>query len=179
MTVSRPVWVTGAGLLAAAALILGALEVSDWWDASQLRQRRLAVTLSRLHGWVAAGGEVTRRADAVFGPPEDAETTVMALHRQASTAGVRMTEMRPQAQQVELLVEGSASAVGTYLAGLVAQRPPVRVDMVSIATQAKVDAPLTARVRVTPLPALSPEATSVGPRRMAGKAGSGVMPVER
>lgn len=151
MVIRRSTWVTGAGLLAAATLILGALEVSDWWGASQLRQRRLAVTLSRLHGWVAAGGEVTRRADAVFGSPEAADTTAMALHRQAAAAGVRMTEMRPQAQTVELLVEGSASAVGAYLSGLAAQRPPVRVDMVSIATQAKADAPLTARMRVMPV----------------------------
>ncbi|MBI4227741.1 MAG: hypothetical protein HY600_05690 [Candidatus Omnitrophica bacterium] len=111
----------------------------------------MAIKLSRLHGWIAAAPEVTRRADAVFGPADPAHVTMVTLHQQAAAAGVRMTEMRPQAGQVELLVEGTAPAVGAYISGLAGQRPPVRLAMVSVAIQSKVEAPLTARVRVIPV----------------------------
>lgn len=152
MVVRRSVWIAGIALAAAGLTVVGGLEALAWWDASQMRQRRLRGSLARLHGWVTAAPEVTRRADAVFGSStEEAPTAVMTLHREAAAAGVRMTEVRPQGEDVELLVEGPIASVGAYLSQLAAQRPPVRLETVNLMTQPKADAPLAARVRVSPV----------------------------
>lgn len=146
--IRREVWLGCLLLLAGGVVVRLGQEGMTLWDRWQTQQTQLQAKLARLEGWVVVSPEVAAHTRALFGDPLGQEAIAERLSRQAASVGARVTELRPRADAIELGVEGTASAMAAYLQGLAAQRPPLKLESVSIASQPKESAPLLMRVRV-------------------------------
>lgn len=151
--IRRSVWVACAGIIAVGLLVRGGIEAARGWQQLVGEERRLAARLARLRGWMAVAPEVEQQMVAVFGAEGgDTQTVTEAVSRDAAAAGARLTEVRPQVDAVELMTEGAAQAIGTFLQALTAHRPPLQVIAIGLTAQSNEAAPISLRVRVAPVP---------------------------
>ena len=149
LVVRRPVWMACAALLAIGVVVVTADWGIGWWDRFQTEQEQLLIRRSRLQGWVAVASTVASAHDALIGTGGARRESVLSdLSQQATTAGIRLTELKPRTQDVELSLEGSVQGVGAYLQGLTTRKPPLQVEGIGLASQPKAGAPLLLRLRV-------------------------------
>lgn len=153
LAIRRQVWVLCAVLVGAGLAARLGLEGMAWWERLRIQEDQLRARMARLQGWAAVAPAVAAQLEVVFGPGASGSAPLLeGLSRQASAAGVRVTELRPRAGEIELALEGSASALGRYLQQVAAHRPPWRLESLSFASQPRESAPILMRVRLRAIP---------------------------
>ena len=154
LVIRRRVWMACAGLLVVGLVIIVADSGAERWDRLRAEQEQSQVKLARLQGWIASAPEISAAHEALIGADGARRGFALGdLSQQASAAGVHLTELKPRAQEIELSLEGSAQGISAYLQGLLARKPPLRLESVGLASQPKTGAPILLRLRVR-----SPEA---------------------